>query len=125
VAVLVACVLLVFQTAALEHNLAIWQRVARLVERTCRVVAQEATASPEGASFGDPPSTVDGVYFLHTGFRQCVELAAKRELPQMKLDMETPPSKFEPPKFEPRRRFRWDDQGRIFTEEPVRITNRP
>ncbi|HEV2199293.1 MAG TPA: hypothetical protein VGR73_05700 [Bryobacteraceae bacterium] len=125
VAVLAACVLLTFQTAALEHNLSIWQRVAQLADRTCRVAAQEAAASPDGISFGGLPSTLDGVYFLGNGFRQCVEMAAKRELPQMRVDEEGRPSKSEPPKLEPGRRFHWDGRNRMFVEEPVGITNRP
>ena len=54
-----ACVL-VFQCAALEHNLAIWKRVGYQARQAC----------VEGAR--DLPNVVDGVYFLHTGYPECL-----------------------------------------------------
>lgn len=54
-----ACILL-FQCAALEHNLAIWKRVGYHAREAC----------VEGAR--DLPNVVDGVYFLHTGYPECL-----------------------------------------------------
>ena len=54
-----ACVLL-FQCAALEHNLAIWKRVGYQARQAC----------VEGAL--DLPNVVNGVYFLHTGYPECL-----------------------------------------------------
>jgi hypothetical protein len=75
----IACVVIAAQVAALEHNLMIWRGVARLEERTCESVAQTAP-SPV---ISDVPNVVDGVYFLHTGLRPCVEWAAGRPLPEL------------------------------------------
>jgi hypothetical protein len=76
----VACVVIAAQVAALEHNLMIWRRVARLEEHTCESVAQ---AAPQARVISDVPNVVDGVYFLHTGLRPCVEWAAGRPLPEV------------------------------------------
>ncbi len=73
IAIGAACAILTFQLAALEHNLKIWDGVAHLAERTCQDLAR---TSP--AVLPDVPNSVDGVYFLHTGLRSCVELAARR-----------------------------------------------
>ncbi len=76
-----AAAILTFQMAALEHNLIIWDRVSRLAERTCASVA--ATQGP--AIISDVANTIDGVYFLHTGFRGCIEAAAGRPRPDLRL----------------------------------------
>ena len=70
-AVAAACAILAFQTAALEHNLLIWQRVSALAASTCASVA----AYPGEAEVSDIANEVDGVYFLHTGLRGCIERA--------------------------------------------------
>ncbi len=73
VAIAAACAILAFQIAALEHNLNIWDEVSHLAERTCQTVA--AIQGP--AAVSDIANTVDGVYFLHTGLRGCIESAGK------------------------------------------------
>jgi hypothetical protein len=88
VAAVAACSILAFQTAALEHNLAIWRNVAMLVERTCAGVARAAASDPRPLATSDVPNDIDGVYFLHTGFRPCVEWAAGKPLPGLSPQME-------------------------------------
>ncbi len=88
-AVLVACALIAFQTAALEHNLVIWQGVANLAERTCVSVASTA-ASTGSLTVSDVPNTIDGVYFLHTGLQHCVEWYAGKPLPGLRVSDESP-----------------------------------
>jgi hypothetical protein len=56
-----AGVVLLFQFAALEHNLVIWQRVGYEARAACRAGAK------------DLPNVRDGVYFLHTGYPECLE----------------------------------------------------
>ncbi len=79
------CAILLFQTAALEHNLKIWGAVAQLADRTCAGFAH----LPALATVPDMPNTVDGVYFLHTGLRGCIEAAAGRPRPDLRLASET------------------------------------
>jgi hypothetical protein len=71
VAIGAACAILAFQTAALEHNLLIWHRISALAASTCASVA----AFPGEAEVSDTPNELDGVYFLHTGLRGCIERA--------------------------------------------------
>jgi hypothetical protein len=99
-AVLAACALIAFQTAALEHNLLIWQGVANLAERTCASVASAASAGP--LTISDVPNTIDGVYFLHTGLRHCVEWSAGKPLPELRISDESPD-------------LQWDAARREFT----------
>ncbi len=73
IAIAAACAILVFQAAALEHNLNIWSGVSHLAERTCAEVA----SVPGPVAVSDIDNTVDGVYFLHTGLRGCIEAAGK------------------------------------------------
>jgi hypothetical protein len=69
-----AAVFLFFQFAALQHNLDIWKRTGYLAAATCRT----------GAEIQRPllvinlPNVVDGVYFLHTGYPDCVEQQSGR-----------------------------------------------
>lgn len=71
VAAAAGCAVLMFQIAALEHNLRIWDDVSHLAERTCAQLAASKGPLPDAAN------TIDGVYFLHTGLRGCVEAAGK------------------------------------------------
>jgi hypothetical protein len=54
--------LLLFQTAALEHNLLVWRDVAFRAREICR----------SGVDLRDRPATLNGVYFLSKGFDECV-----------------------------------------------------
>jgi hypothetical protein len=84
-----ACAILAFQVAALEHNLAVWSYVSQLAELTCeRVAARTGTVS-----LSDIANTVDGVYFLHTGLRGCIESAAGTARPDLYLAGEPPPAR--------------------------------
>jgi hypothetical protein len=89
IAVVAACSLIAFQVVALEHNLLIWRGVANLAERTCAGVASAAAASTRPLTISDVPNTIDGVYFLHTGLRRCVEWAAGKPLPELRVSDES------------------------------------
>jgi hypothetical protein len=99
-AVLAACALIAFQTAALEHNLLVWRGVADLAERTCASVARVA-ASGRPLTVSDVPNTIDGVYFLHPGLEQCVEWYAGKPLPGLRVSAELP-------------ELKWDEERRKF-----------
>jgi hypothetical protein len=81
-AVAVAGLMIVGQVAALEHNLRIWRSVAELADRSCHQAAQLEQAAPHPLVISDVPNVVDGVYFLHSGLRNCVEWAAGKPLPE-------------------------------------------
>ncbi len=64
-------VVLLFQFAALQHNLGFWKRAGWLAEATCRQAAE--LSRTHAVSVTGLPNVVDGVYFLHTGFPECVD----------------------------------------------------
>ncbi len=101
VAIAGAAAILAFQFAALEHNLKIWKSVSRLAERTCAQVA----AAPGKIAVSDIANTIDGVYFLHTGLRGCIEAAGKDGI-DLYLAGETAPADAA--------RLDWDNAARVF-----------
>ena len=103
-AILAASAILTFNIAALEHNLAVWSSVSQLAWRTCESVA----ALNRPLALSDIANTVDGVYFLHTGLRGCIESAAGKPLAHLYLA--TDPAPAQPPPIA----LDWDDQARRF-----------
>jgi hypothetical protein len=99
-----ACAILIFQAAALQHNLGVWGGVSRLAEDTCESVA--ALQSP--AALSDIANTIDGVYFLHTGLRGCIESIGGKARPDLHLAGEPAPSPL------PAITLDWDDRARRF-----------
>jgi hypothetical protein len=83
-----AAAILAFQTAALEHNLLIWRSVAQLAERTCADGARQLRAASGPVVFDDLPNEIDGVYFLHSGLRACIEWAAGDAAGKLRLEGE-------------------------------------
>jgi hypothetical protein len=67
-----ACGVVLFQFLALEHNLAVWKRVGYVAERACRVGAEALQSDQQPLAVSGLPNVVDGVYFLHTGYPECV-----------------------------------------------------
>ncbi len=65
--------ILIFQLAALEHNLAIWSRITELSRQTCERVGIAVHETGRDAIVTDLPKILDGVYFLQNGFPECVE----------------------------------------------------
>jgi hypothetical protein len=72
---LLACAvaLVAFQLTALESNLAHWRDIGELAARTCATAAEAAKQSGGRIAVTGLPNVVDGVYFLHTGFPECVK----------------------------------------------------
>jgi hypothetical protein len=70
-AVIAGVAFIVFQFAALEHNLAIWLRVTDQAFQDCATVAKYAR---EGVVVVGLPHVVDGVYNISNGLPECVAL---------------------------------------------------
>lgn len=68
----IAAGLLLFQVVALEHNLTIWNGVARLSQKTCASFAKEIGPGTQIVRVRDLPRTRNGVFFLANGFAECV-----------------------------------------------------
>jgi hypothetical protein len=80
---------LAFQLAALWHNLAEWRAVGNLAGRTCADLVARLDRSPGPIAVPQFLNTVDGVYFLKTGYPACVWL----QRPARQKDVRTLPPK--------------------------------
>ncbi len=77
-AVFVLSSLLLFQGAALTHNLLIWRDVSYLAQRTCSAFGQ-MTNTGEPVVVLPLPKMHNGVYFLSNGFGSCVYLNSGKQ----------------------------------------------
>ncbi|MEO8098047.1 MAG: glycosyltransferase family 39 protein [Acidobacteriota bacterium] len=68
-----AAMVLVFQLAALQHNLAIWSRVGDLTAEVCTELGGRLNSSGKSATVVGVPNVLDGVYFLRQNLGECVE----------------------------------------------------
>jgi hypothetical protein len=68
-----AGLILAFQLAALEHNLAIWKRVSATGRAACQQAGSAIQETGRDATVVNLPNLLDGVYFLRNGFPECVE----------------------------------------------------
>jgi hypothetical protein len=103
-----ACIL-AFNAGALEHNLKIWLRNGLLAQQTCASIARQLPSSGKEPVLSDVPNIIDGVYFLKTGLRNCIEWSAGRPLPELRIHGEPwGPVVTEPPDLV------WSDSARAF-----------
>jgi hypothetical protein len=70
---------LIFEITALTHNLSIWHQVALLSQRTCRAFGKELLHEDNPVIVKELPNTLNGVFFLHNGFRDCVAINSGHE----------------------------------------------
>jgi hypothetical protein len=68
-----AVAILAFHAAALRHNLATWDRVARIHLTACDYLGSEAETRGSIVVAG-APNTWDGVYMLKTGLPDCIAI---------------------------------------------------
>jgi hypothetical protein len=68
-----AAAILIFELVALEHNLAIWERVSATGQSACQQVGEAIQQTGRDAIVVGLPNVKDGVYFLRNGFPECVE----------------------------------------------------
>jgi hypothetical protein len=72
-AAVAAAAILIFQLAALDHNLAVWNRVSTLGRSACQQAGAAIQQTGRDAIVVGLPNVKDGVYFLRNGFPECVE----------------------------------------------------
>jgi hypothetical protein len=84
--------LLIFQFAALTHNLLTWREAAFLAQRTCRDAAIQIGNDDRTVIIRGLPSTWHGVFFLRNGFPECVQMNSQRPLKAtIYIDGDQPP----------------------------------
>jgi hypothetical protein len=80
-----AVIIILFNYAALTHNLGIWERVSQRAEEACKDASRCAGGSATRMLVQQLPESIDGVFFFANGFPQCVEAAAGRKI-EVELD---------------------------------------
>ena len=101
--------LILFQFAALCHNLPIWSRTAQLADRSCRMLAREAALSGRTLLVRDPPRILDGIPFFAVGLSECVAMHASGS----SVSVEFSPDSAGPADFV------WDPRTRAFLRARV------
>jgi hypothetical protein len=93
----------VFQLAALTHNVLIWRTTAQLAGDVCRtfpaLLQNEETVAVENL-----PGAHNGVFFLANGFPDCVLVNSGKEVHILSTNMHRSPDI----------RLRWDDAAQSF-----------
>lgn len=77
--------ILAFQFIALQHNLTIWNRVAVEAKRACVAGAASVTPATKKLLVWGVPDSLEGVYFLGTGYPECVEMEGASNLESVEL----------------------------------------
>jgi hypothetical protein len=75
-----ALIIILFNYAALTHNLAIWERVSLRAQEACKDASVCAGASATHMLVRQLPQSIDGVFFFANGFSECVEAAIGRKI---------------------------------------------
>jgi hypothetical protein len=76
----VAAILIIFQAAALWHNLTGWRMASEMVELVCKASADCAVHSEADPQVEGLPRIWHGVYTFANGFAECVEMNRKPKL---------------------------------------------
>jgi hypothetical protein len=69
-----AAALVVFNLAALQHNLRPWRTTPAAAAAVCRALGQELANDPRPVFVSGLPGRLQGAYFLSNGFAECVEM---------------------------------------------------
>lgn len=80
-----AVVIILFNWAALNHNLGIWEMVSHSAQQACNDASGCAGGSATRMLVWQLPGSMDGVYFFANGFPQCVEATSGRKI-EVELD---------------------------------------
>ncbi len=82
---LCALTIVVFNLAALSHNLDIWKNVSQRAQEACKDASVLVGASATSMLVQQLPQSMNGVFFFANGFSQCVQAAAGRKV-EVELD---------------------------------------
>jgi len=89
-----AALLLIFNTAALRHNLGPWRTVPASARAVCLQAGRLLRDDPRPIEVSGLPYKKQGVYFLSNGFPQCVAIssgedAARIDVVQQRVEQES------------------------------------
>ncbi|HUE22500.1 MAG TPA: glycosyltransferase family 39 protein [Bryobacteraceae bacterium] len=106
-----AAALMVFNVAALEHNLGPWRTTPATAAAVCRGLGGDLANDPRPAFVSGLPNRLHGAYFLSNGFPECVEMNSGQ--PAARVHVLGGPSEGVPLNG---RRFVWNSE-RVHLEE--------
>src|SRR5579883_1269880 len=69
-----SAIVMVFSVAALEHNLNAWKTASEKAASACQAGAQAVRSSSGSVAVVGLPHILNGVFFFHNGFPECVAL---------------------------------------------------
>jgi hypothetical protein len=102
--------LLLFQCAALQHNLRLRTEAARLSRQTCAALGAELRRDARPIVVEGMPRTWHGVYFLANGFAPCVAIQSRMPEAASRLFLDADPMPPSP------RIFTWSDTAQRLVE---------
>jgi hypothetical protein len=73
----VSMAIVVFNLAALLHNMTAWEYASQKARAACRVAASCGVTGAKGLGL---PGSLNGVYFFANGFSECVEMQRKGDV---------------------------------------------
>jgi hypothetical protein len=106
----IGAVLLLFQFAALEHNLQIWKTAASLSQQSCSFLADQLARDSSPVAVAGLPATWHGVYFLKNSLEACVLLNSNGKLTGLPTIASTPTGI--------RRVYHWSESANALTPLP-------
>jgi hypothetical protein len=106
-----AASLIVFNLAALEHNLSPWRTTPAAAVAVCRALGGEMAHDARPVVVRGLPDREDGVYFLGNGFPECVEMNSGAAMSRVYVEGRSPG---DPPAQA--RLFEWDAGSGVLAE---------
>lgn len=77
--------ILLFHFVALQHNLTAWQRTGEVARETCAAAAECVMPHAGKLEVWNMPGSLDGVYFLSGGFKECLKMQLGSGAPEIEL----------------------------------------
>jgi hypothetical protein len=82
---IVPAAILLFQFAALQHNLDAWRRTGEIAKQSCIAAARCIRPGTSKLEVWNMPGSLDGVYFLDLGLSECIQMQTQSSAPVVEL----------------------------------------
>ena len=82
---IVPAAILLFQFAALQHNLDAWRRTGKIAKQSCIAAASCLRTGTTKFDVWNMPGSLDGVYFLDLGLPECIQMQTHSSPPAVEF----------------------------------------
>src|SRR5579871_812738 len=82
---IIPAMILLFQFAALQHNLEAWRRTGEIAKQSCIAAARCVKPGTAKLDVWNMPGSLDGVYFLDLGLPECIQMQTHQSPPVVKF----------------------------------------